>query len=241
MSGAVWLVSYMMLWAAVAVLLVMVLALLRQIGVLHTRLDAVAAGVGGPGAASVDVEEGPAVGADAPMAGRLGFDRAPMTVLAFVAGGCELSAALAPALRVVDKQYGEAVRVVELELAARTMSAFEAFNVQATPFVVCVDRDGVVRSRGRARSLGQLEDLVASAGAAALAARKARSAASAGSTPAPRVDAPVVDLTSSPADAPPAHPAPVEPAPVEPADAAAADVRPAHAEKAEKPKAGASA
>jgi hypothetical protein len=191
MSGAVWLVSYLMLWAAVAVLLVMVLALLRQIGVLHARLDA--AVVAGPGTGAVDVDEGPAVGADAPMAGRLGFDRAPMTVLAFVAAGCELSAALGPSLRVVDKQYGEALRVVELELAARTMSAFEAFNVQATPFVVCVDRDGVVRSRGRARSLGQLEDLVASAGAAALAARKARAA----STPPP-VDGPVVDVTSPP-------------------------------------------
>jgi len=169
MSGGVWTASYVLLWLAVAVLLVMVLALLRQVGVLHARLDEVsAAGVAEP------VDEGPELGADAPLPGKLGYGRAPMTVVAFVADGCELSTALAPSLRVVDRQYGDALRVVELRLGARTLAAFEAFNVQATPFVVCVDRDGVVRARGRTRSLDQLEGLVASAGAAALAARGAR-------------------------------------------------------------------
>jgi hypothetical protein len=178
MSGGVWLASYVALWAAVFVLLLVVLALLRQIGVLHTRLDDVAGDVASlssaaaGGAVGLPADEGPPVGEPAPMPGRLGYARAPMTLVAFTAAGCELSATLSPLLRVVDAQYGDAVRVVELGLGPRTTGAFESFNVAATPFVVCVDRDGIVRASGRARSLGQLEDLVAAAGAAALAARR---------------------------------------------------------------------
>jgi hypothetical protein len=224
MSGGVWTMSYVVLWAAVGVLLVMVLALLRQIGLLHARLDEVgaggrsASGLATGGSGSVEdldgADEGPELGADAPMPGRLGYGRAPMTLVAFTAAGCELSAMLAPALRRVDHQYGDAVRVLELSLGPRTIAAFEAFNVEATPFVVAVDRDGRVRARGRARSLAQLEDLVASAGAAALAARSAR-VDGASATPAgmPRAAAPSGGApsggrptSSSPATAPPAPP-----------------------------------
>ena len=38
MTGSVWIVSYVMLWVAVVVLGVTVVALLRQIGVLHLRV-----------------------------------------------------------------------------------------------------------------------------------------------------------------------------------------------------------
>ena len=200
MSGAVWTASFVVLWGAVLVLLVTVLALLRQVGVLHARVDealtaasvaaAAADGAGAGGAAAA--EEGPGLGAAAPLAGRLGYAKAPMTVVAFVAEGCELSQMLLPALRRVDKQYGDAVRVVELTLGSRTIAAFEEFRVQATPFVVCVGRDGVVRATGRARSLPQLEELVASAGAAALAAARAAQAGASGAGASVDV---AVDLT----------------------------------------------
>lgn len=177
--------SYVVLWCAVGVLLVVVLALVRQIGVLHTRLDdvrgagdagdasagdgravvaaaggmagadAVPAAPGGAGAAA----DGPPLGTRAPMAGRLGYERAPITLVAFTAESCELSQLLAPSLRVVDKQYDD-VRVVELPLGPRTIAAFEAFNVSHTPFVVAVGQDGRVRGRGRARNLQQLEMFV---------------------------------------------------------------------------------
>jgi hypothetical protein len=236
MSGGVWMASYAALWAAVIVLLVMVLALVRQIGVLHTRLDDVATGPGSVAGQSADVgeaaarsgvggtsaggdmvvggsEEGPPLGLAAPLPGKLGYERAPMTVVAFVADGCELSDLLLPALRRVDKQYGDALRVVELELDGRTLPAFEEFRVAATPFVVCVDRDGVVRARGRARSLPQLEDLVASAGAAALAAAKSARAAAArpaqppaGPTAGSLVSAAAAEITSPAHAVPPAGP-----------------------------------
>jgi hypothetical protein len=179
-SGGVWLASYVVLWGAVAVLLVVVLALVRQIGVLHGRLDDAVSGAGGAGigagvgsasgssggpgvqprATKPAVREGPPVGVLAPMPGRLGYARSPLTLVAFTSAGCELSRMLAPSLRVLDQQYDD-VRVVELPLGSRTITAFEAFKVEATPFVVAVDREGVVRGRGRARTLAQLEDLVA--------------------------------------------------------------------------------
>lgn len=171
MSG-VWVASYVVLWAAVAVLLVMVLALVRQIGVLHERLDAGGVGAGvEPAAAAAEAAaeapaaagaEGPPLGSSAPMPGRIGYERAPMTLVAFTSSTCELSQVLVPALRVVDKQYAD-VRVLELPLGPRTLGAFEAFNVSHTPYVVAVGQDGRVRARGRARNLHQLEAFVARA------------------------------------------------------------------------------
>lgn len=162
MSGGVWMASYVLLWGAVAVLLVTVLALVRQIGVLHERLDGAEAGAevaAAEPAVPVGGAEGPALGSAAPMPGRIGYDRAPLTVVAFTSSTCELSQVLVPALRVVDKQYDE-VRVLELPLGPRTIGVFEAFNVSATPYVVAVGQDGRVRARGRARNLHQLEAFV---------------------------------------------------------------------------------
>jgi hypothetical protein len=154
MSGGVWLASYAVLWAAVLVLLVTMLALLRQIGVLHERLAAA-----GEGAEAVGCGVGPAVGEAAPMPGRLGYARSAVTVVAFTAPTCSRSRALVPSLRAVDQQYDE-VRVVEVSRGPRTAGAFEAFGVASTPFVVAVGRDGRVRDRGRVRTMAQLEDLL---------------------------------------------------------------------------------
>ena len=223
MSG-VWMASYVVLWAAVAVLLVMVLALVRQIGVLHERLDAGAAEASGSSAPANEpaAAEGPALGSAAPMPGRIGYDRAPMTLVAFTSSTCELSQVLVPALRVVDKQYAD-VRVLELPLGPRTLGAFEAFNVSHTPYVVAVGQDGRVRARGRARNLHQLEAFVARA--LALATRGAAPRPEPVPEPeptAPPRDEPVVVIESveeAPAEAPaaeaPAAEAPAAEAPVE--------------------------
>jgi hypothetical protein len=193
MTGGVWVASFVVLWAAVGVLLLMVLALVRQVGVLHARLDEVSdrvderlaldGGLDGSGAGAG--AEGPLLGEPAPLPGRIAYGRAPMTLVAFTSPTCELSQALAPALRAIDRQYAE-LRVLDLPLGPRTMSAFEAFKVSATPFVVAVDREGCVRGRGRARNLAQLDELVVrAAGDARAAAAERRAGAPGGRVPGP--------------------------------------------------------
>ena len=149
MNGGVWIASYVVLWLAVLVLGVVVLALMRQVGVLHARLQPMGAHFAG---------EGPELGAAAPAAGPFAYD-APLTLVAFTAPTCEICAELRPALATLDRQYDD-VRVVEVESGASTRSTFRAFNVSNTPYFVAVDRDGIVRGRGVANSLEQLEELV---------------------------------------------------------------------------------
>ena len=149
MNGGVWIASYIVLWIAVVVLGFLVLALLRQVGVLHARLQPMGAHFAG---------EGPELGAAAPAAGPFAYD-APLTLVAFTAPDCEICAELRPALHTLERQYDD-VRLVEVESGPSTRSTFRSFNVSSTPYFVAVDRDGVVRGRGVANSLEQLEELV---------------------------------------------------------------------------------
>jgi hypothetical protein len=59
----------------------------------------------------------------------------------------------------LERQYRD-VRVVEVENGPATRSTFRAFNVSNTPYFVAVDGDGIVKGRGVANSLEQLEELV---------------------------------------------------------------------------------
>jgi thiol-disulfide isomerase/thioredoxin len=148
-NGGVWVASYIVLWVAVVVLGFLVLALLRQVGVLHARLQPMGVHFAG---------EGPELGAAAPAAGPFPYD-APLTLVAFTAPTCEVCAALRPALQTLERQYRD-IRLVEVESGPSTRSTFRAFNVSNTPYFVAVDGAGVVRGRGVANSLEQLEELV---------------------------------------------------------------------------------
>lgn len=151
MDGAVWVVSYVVLWAAVLVLSVAVVALLRQIGVLHARLAPMGVHFAG---------EGPELHAAAPAAGPdVDYGRTDLTLVAFTAPDCEICARLRPSLAALRSQYRE-LAMVELEHGPGTASAFRAFNVSTTPYFVAVDRGGVVRGRGVANSLEQVEELI---------------------------------------------------------------------------------
>lgn len=149
MNGGVWVASYIVLWVAVIVLGFLVLALLRQVGVLHARLQPMGVHFAG---------EGPELGTAAPAAGPFPYD-APLTLIAFTAPTCEVCAALRPALQTLERQYRD-IRLVEVESAPSTRSTFRAFNVSNTPYFVAVDGAGIVRGRGVANSLEQLEELV---------------------------------------------------------------------------------
>ncbi|MEM8902343.1 MAG: thioredoxin domain-containing protein [Actinomycetota bacterium] len=152
MSGGIWVASYVALWIAVVVLGLAVVVLLRQIGVLHARLQPMGVHFAG---------EGPELGGAAPAAGPIDYS-SPMTLVAFTSTTCEACAALRPALAAVERSY-DGVSLVEIEAGDATKATFRAFNVSNTPYLVAVDGDGIVRGRGIANTLDQIEELLAEA------------------------------------------------------------------------------
>lgn len=149
MRGSVWVASYVVLWVAVLVLSVAVVALLRQIGVLHARLHPLGANFAG---------EGPALASTAPSVLELDYGAAALTLLAFTSPGCEVCTVLKPSFDALRRGYPEIqIREVELEAARAT---FDAFNVRSTPYAVVVDASGIVRGRGVVNSLEQIEELL---------------------------------------------------------------------------------
>jgi thiol-disulfide isomerase/thioredoxin len=149
MHGSVWVASYVMLWIAVLVLGFAVVALLRQVGVLHARLAPMGTHFAG---------EGPDLDSVAPAVG-LDYERAVLTVLAFTSPSCTVCRELRPSIDALRRQYRE-LQVQVVDLDPQTQPVFDAFLVRSTPYVVTVDRTGVVRGRGVANSLEQIEELV---------------------------------------------------------------------------------
>ncbi|MGF1596271.1 MAG: thioredoxin domain-containing protein [Acidimicrobiales bacterium] len=149
MTGSVWIVSYLLLWLAVALLGFTVVALLRQIGVLHTRVAPMGVHFAG---------EGPALDRPAPDAG-VDYAASPYTLLAFTSPTCEICATLEPGLHRLARSYGE----IELRIIdhGKHPELFSTFRVRSTPYLVAVDGEGVVRSRGVANTMDQVEEMVA--------------------------------------------------------------------------------
>ena len=153
MSGSVWIATYVLLWLAVLALALAVVVLLRQIGVLHARLHPLGVHFAG---------EGPALDAPAPDLPGADYARTDVTLVAFTAPTCEVCATLRPSLDALDRQYEE-VNIHVVDLDDRTSPTFTAFNVRSTPYLVAVDRAGLVRGRGVANSLEQVEELLVEA------------------------------------------------------------------------------
>lgn len=150
MTGGVWIASYVLLWVAVVVLSVAMIALLRQIGVLHARLRPMGVHFAG---------EGPERLAPAPMADHFHYEESELTLVAFTSASCPICATLIPGLRALARTYGE-LAVEEVGHDPGTQPIFDAFAVRSTPYVVAVDRSGIVQSRGVANSLEQIEVMV---------------------------------------------------------------------------------
>jgi thiol-disulfide isomerase/thioredoxin len=149
-TGGAWIASYVMLWVAVAVLGIAVVALLRQIGVLHARMRPLGVHFGG---------EGPERLSPAPGGDRFDYGAASLTLVAFTSPTCTICASLLPGLRALSHSYGEVV-VEVLSHDRSTEALFAAFKVRSTPYFVAVDRRGLVRVRGIANSLEQIEVMV---------------------------------------------------------------------------------
>jgi len=156
MTGGLLVTSYVLLWVAVLALSFAVVALLRQVGVLHARLHPLGVHFGG---------EGPDLGALAAPVTGVPYDETDLTLIAFTSPTCEVCAELRPSLAAIARDYHD-VRVHVVDLGDSTRSTFDSFNVRSTPYVVAVDRDGAVRGRGIANSLEQVEELLEEALAA---------------------------------------------------------------------------
>lgn len=179
------LVSNAVLWVLVLVLAAIVLALVRQIGVLHERVapaGALASGTGprvGEPAPALEVEDW----SGAPVrVGGPGPDDATRTgtLLLFVSPTCPVCKALLPVAERVARTEGRGARVVLASDGLRAEhEAFVrehglggparpyvlstdlglAYQVAKLPYAVWIDADGVVRGQGLVNTREHLESL----------------------------------------------------------------------------------
>jgi hypothetical protein len=149
-----WAAAFVVQWMLLAILAVVVVALARQIGVLHLRLQPL-------GALEVD-DEGPPIGdVPEPRTAKGGDGTTvlvggpgPRRLLAFVSPTCPICDQILPALPAAAAAGGLVPQVVsDPELEAR-------YLVPGVPFLVILDEDGIVRSKGTVNSLEQVEGLI---------------------------------------------------------------------------------
>jgi methylamine dehydrogenase accessory protein MauD len=173
------LVSQVMLWVVVIVLAVAVLALARQVGVLHERIAPVGA---------LALGRGPQTGESAPrltvrtLAGgtvEIGgpLPEGPLRLLFFVSPTCPICKSLLPTVKVFaqserldlllvgdgdeDQQRQMAQRQsIELERFANAPEVGRAFQVAKLPYAVLISAAGVIAAQGLVNSREHLESLV---------------------------------------------------------------------------------
>jgi methylamine dehydrogenase accessory protein MauD len=174
-----WLVSYAVLWIVVAVLCATLVALARQVGVIHLRL-------GPRGALEVD-DEGPALGETIETVevtdlhgGQVTIaERGQSQLLLFVSPGCATCEQVLPSvaalarggdvvpLVLADADGDEAAAIFDGRrlsapvVAARSLA--RALEVPGTPYALVLDRAGVVRAKGTVNNLEQVEGLAETA------------------------------------------------------------------------------
>ena len=153
MTGDIWVISYVALWVTVAVLALAVLALLRQVGVLHARLRPIGVHPAGEGLEMGDL---------APALPDHDYSHTGLTLVAFTSPTCTICAGLLPGLHAMASQYDD-VDVKVIDHGPATSATFLAFNVFSTPYLTAVSADGRVRGRGVANTIEQAEILVAAA------------------------------------------------------------------------------
>jgi methylamine dehydrogenase accessory protein MauD len=171
-------VSNLLLWVLVIVLTIAVVALTRQIGILHERIAPV-------GALSVD--QGPKVGEAAPvlssptLAGaslEFGGPAQVRTLLFFLSPTCPVCKTLLPTLARIATEEGDSLQLLYAsDGAADEHQAFAAreglppdryllsqdlglrFEVSKLPYAVLIDADGIVRAKGIVNTREHLESL----------------------------------------------------------------------------------
>lgn len=150
MSGPVWVTSYVLLWVLVLLLSVTCIALLRQIGLLHTRVSPMGVHFAG---------EGPELDTPAPDGGAYPYRDNDLTLVMFASTTCTICATLKPGLQQIERSY-QGLRLRTLD-SDDDKATFGLFKVRSTPYLVAVDAEGFVRSRGVANTLDQAEEMLA--------------------------------------------------------------------------------
>lgn len=173
------LVSQLMLWVAVIALAIVVLALARQVGVLHERIAPVGA---------LALGRGPQTGESAPrltvrtLAGgtvEIGgpLPAGPLRLLFFVSPTCPICKSLLPTVKSfvqsehldllligdgdADEQRQMAQRhAVELERFANAPEVGRAFQVAKLPYAVLLSAAGIIAAQGLVNSREHLESLI---------------------------------------------------------------------------------
>jgi len=149
-----WAAAFVAQWILVVTLAVVVVALARQVGTLHLRL-------GPRGALEVDTE-GPALG-EAPPA-MPAIDAGGTRVLVGGPGSARLvvfSSPTCPICReVVPGVSAAAAAAGMVGMVLHDPALEHAYDVPGTPFVLVMDPDGIVRSKGTVNNLEQVEGLI---------------------------------------------------------------------------------
>ncbi len=171
------LASHLLLWVVVLVLAGVVVALVRQIGILHERVAPVGA---------LAVADGIEVGAEAPvlrppdLTGRpveIGRASAQSTLLFFLSPTCPVCKTLLPSVRRVVAAQTEVRLVLASDGPVEEHRAFVAaagleglsyvvstelglaYRVAKLPYAVLIDRAGIVRARGLVNTREHVESL----------------------------------------------------------------------------------
>lgn len=153
MSGW-WAAAFVVQWILLVVLAIVVIALARQIGVLHLRLAPL-------GALEVD-DEGPRIGQAPPARTAMAADGVPTLVggpgprrlVAFTSPTCPICELVVPSIPAA----AAAARMVPQIVSDPDLEA--AYGVPGVPFLVVLDGSGIVRSKGTVNSLEQIEGLI---------------------------------------------------------------------------------
>lgn len=172
-------VGQVLAWLVILVLAVALLALARQVGVLHMRVAP---------AGALQTSGGPAVGGKAPVVAARTLDGrevtvggaaagVPLRLLMFVSATCPLCKGLIPAARSFARDErveltfvgDDEVSVQSALIEAQGLSDYrfingpeagQAFEVGKLPYAVLLDAEGTILSKGLVNSREHLESLV---------------------------------------------------------------------------------
>ena len=156
-----WVASFIVLWVVVIVLSGVVIALARQIGLLHLRISPTGA---------LDTAEGPPVGEMAPRLAPVLPGRE--TLVVFGSDGCGLCHDLLPSVNTLARSepgmvvvvasasagFVEQVRAPVVPVA--DVAAVASYRIRSTPYAVYLDSAGIVGAKGIVNTLEHLESVV---------------------------------------------------------------------------------